>query len=177
MWAYEELASNSWISLIKVSYLLVWTLYCKRTGTGATCQVVLLWLLSDQSWYKKSLSGGVTLVANCTPGKTTSHWDSCRFLKAKTNGTCFQIIPLYNSHWPFSWGLWGVVQLVAVPKLLKYLCSSLNKNENRQSEWIYEGILNTVNIWFRHSITTLDVIFGQVKAKRKHEYSSITVTM
>ena len=37
-----------------------------------------------------------------------------------TNCIVFQIMPLYLSHWPLSWGLYGVVLLVTTP------CSHLN---------------------------------------------------
>lgn len=131
-------------------------------GTKEPEQWLLVkWASSDHYWYEKIISCGVPLVAlQCrdlmacsTAGKTTSHWDTHRFLKAKA--TCFQIIPLYCSHWPFPWGL------------VRYSYSSLDKNKEPWLECIYKDVSNVVNIWFRHLINILIVILEQANGKQE----------
>ena len=134
MWAYWGFASIRSASSTSGSNLLFWTCLLTNIFPGSDNQVGIASPFADRHWKVKNLSCGVALVAVQrreriewrASSSTFSHWLTGNPFDLSANEIAFHIIPLYRYICPFPLGVYGVVRLVAIPRLCKYVRSSVD---------------------------------------------------
>ena len=140
--AYIGLTYRSSTSSTRGLFLLVRTNLRSRTGP-AECNHESIDVPQDERrWKLKNISCGVVFVdversdrVECrASGRTTSHWESGRFLHLRERRTVFQMIPLYLSTCPLPIGWSGVDLPVAMPRRDRYSLSSCERNDVPRSE-------------------------------------------
>ena len=115
--AYIGLTSHSSTWSTRGSVLLVRTNLRSRRGPGECSHEGIDVPQDERRWKLKNLSCGDVFVdverndrmEYRASGRTTSHWESRRFLDLRERQTVFQMIPLYLSTCPLPIGWWRAI--------------------------------------------------------------------